>query len=247
MVEAQYRLVREHLGVKHARLVMGNSMGGMHTWIWAQKYPGFMDVAVPMASLPTEMSGRNWMLRRMLTESIRRDPAWNNGNYTTQPPSLQFASIFFATATNGGNHSYMKAGTEPHPGRHGAGGAAEGPVHRRRQRPSLPVGIVRRLQPLDRAGKDHGDAAGDQLRRRRAQPGGTRHPGARDQAGEERQGVRDPGERADAGAWDDGECEVLEAGAGGGVEVGAAVGPVSVGVCLRAHRRPTKRTPGRAG
>jgi homoserine O-acetyltransferase len=102
MVEAQYRLVREHLGVKHARLVMGNSMGGMHTRIWAQKYPGFMDVAVPMASLPTEMSGRNWMLRRMLTESIRRDPAWNNGNYTTQPPSLQFASIFFATATNGG-------------------------------------------------------------------------------------------------------------------------------------------------
>jgi len=84
----------------------------MQTWMWAQKYPGFMDVAVPMASLPTAMSGRNWMLRRMLTESIRRDPAWNNGNYTTQPPSLQFASIFFATATNGGNHAYMKAGPD---------------------------------------------------------------------------------------------------------------------------------------
>lgn len=112
MVEAQYRLVREHLGVKHLRLVIGNSMGGMQTWMWAQKYPGFMDVAVPMASLPTPMSGRNWMLRRMLTESIRRDPAWNNGNYTTQPPSLQFASVFFATATNGGNHSYMKSGPD---------------------------------------------------------------------------------------------------------------------------------------
>ena len=110
MVEAQHRLVREHLGVKHLRLVIGNSMGGMQTWMWAQKYPGSMDVAVPMASLPTEMSGRNWMLRRMLVESIRRDPAWNNGNYTAQPPSLQFASIFFATATNGGNHSYMKSG-----------------------------------------------------------------------------------------------------------------------------------------
>lgn len=110
MVEAQYRLVREHLGVKHLRLVIGNSMGGMQTWMWAQKYPGFMDVAVPMASLPTAMSGRNWMLRRLLTESIRRDPAWNNGNYTTQPPSLQFASVFFATATNGGNFSYMRAG-----------------------------------------------------------------------------------------------------------------------------------------
>jgi homoserine O-acetyltransferase/O-succinyltransferase len=63
-----------------------------------------------MASLPTPMSGRNWMLRRLLTESIRRDPAWNNGNYTAQPPGFQLASVFFATATSGGNHSYMKAG-----------------------------------------------------------------------------------------------------------------------------------------
>jgi homoserine O-acetyltransferase len=112
MVEAQHRLVTEHLGVKHLRLVIGNSMGGMQTWIWAQKYPGMMDVAVPMASLPTGMSGRNWMLRRLLTESIRRDPAWNNGNYTAQPPGFQLASVFFATATSGGNHSYMKAGPD---------------------------------------------------------------------------------------------------------------------------------------
>src|SRR5512132_1071498 len=63
MVVAQYRLVTEHLGVRHLRLVLGNSMGGMHTWLWAQKYPDFMDIAVPMASLPTEMSGRNWMTR----------------------------------------------------------------------------------------------------------------------------------------------------------------------------------------
>jgi homoserine O-acetyltransferase len=110
MVDAQYRLVTEHLGIKHLRLVIGNSMGGMQTWVWAQKYPGMMDVAVPMASLPTAMSGRNWMLRRLLTESIRRDPAWNNGNYTAQPPGFQLASVFFATATNGGNHAYMKAG-----------------------------------------------------------------------------------------------------------------------------------------
>lgn len=112
MVEAQYRLVREHLGVKHLRLVIGNSMGGMQTWMWAQKYPGFMDVAVPMASLPTPMSGRNWMLRRLLVETIKSDPAWNNGNYTAQPRSLQIASVFFATATNGGNHSYMRAGPD---------------------------------------------------------------------------------------------------------------------------------------
>jgi homoserine O-acetyltransferase/O-succinyltransferase len=62
MVQAQYRLVTEHLGVRHLRLVLGNSMGGMHTWLWAQKYPDFMDIAVPMASFPTEMSGRNWLM-----------------------------------------------------------------------------------------------------------------------------------------------------------------------------------------
>lgn len=110
MVDAQYRLVTEGLGIKHLRLVMGNSMGGMQTWIWAQRYPGFMDVAVPMASTPGPMSGRNWMLRRLLVESIKADPAWNNGNYTQQPPSLRLASVFFGTATSGGNYSYFKAG-----------------------------------------------------------------------------------------------------------------------------------------
>jgi homoserine O-acetyltransferase/O-succinyltransferase len=109
MVDAQYRLVTEHLGVRHLQLVLGNSMGGMHTWIWAQKYPDFMDVAVPMASLPTEMSGRNWMMRRLIIDAIRNDPEWMNGNYTTQPRSLQFASVFYAIGTNGGNQALYKA------------------------------------------------------------------------------------------------------------------------------------------
>ncbi|MCX7173938.1 MAG: alpha/beta fold hydrolase [Proteobacteria bacterium] len=108
MVEAQYRLITEHLGLKHLRLVLGNSMGGMQTWMWAQKYPNAMDIAVPMASLPTEMSGRNWMLRRMLTESIRNDPEWLGGNYTKQPRSLQFASVFYGAATIGGNQRLFK-------------------------------------------------------------------------------------------------------------------------------------------
>lgn len=109
MVSAQHRLVTEHLGVKRLRLVLGNSMGGMQTWMWAQKYPDAMDVAVPMASLPTEMSGRNWMLRRLLTESIRNDPEWQGGNYAKQPKSLQFALVYFAAATNGGNQGLYKA------------------------------------------------------------------------------------------------------------------------------------------
>ena len=109
MVDAQYRLVTEHLGIKRARLVTGNSMGGMETWIWGQRYPNFMDALVPMASLPTEMSSRNWMLRRLIIDSIRNDPAWMNGNYTVQPKSAQFASVFFGLATNGGNQALGKA------------------------------------------------------------------------------------------------------------------------------------------
>ncbi|MBC7452107.1 MAG: alpha/beta fold hydrolase [Massilia sp.] len=108
MVEAQHRLVTEHLGVGHLRLVLGHSMGGMQTWIWAQNHPEAMDIAVPMASLPSAMSGRNWMLRRILTESIRHDPEWMGGNYTKQPRSLQFASVFFGAATNGGSQGLFK-------------------------------------------------------------------------------------------------------------------------------------------
>ena len=109
MVDAQQRLVTEHLGVKHTRLVMGNSMGGMQTWMWAQRHPTMMDIAVPMASLPVEMAGRNWMMRRMIIDAVRNDPQYMNGNYTKQPPSLQFASVYFAIGTNGGNQALYKA------------------------------------------------------------------------------------------------------------------------------------------
>src|SRR3982074_1518945 len=99
MVDAHYRLVKEGLGVKHLRLVIGNSMGGMHTWIWAGRYPDFMDALAPMASQPTAMAARNWMLRRMMLETIRNDPDYNNGDYTTQPRSMKIASVFFGIAT----------------------------------------------------------------------------------------------------------------------------------------------------
>jgi homoserine O-acetyltransferase len=108
MVDAQYRLVTEHFGLRHVRMVLGYSMGGMHTWIWAEKHPDFMDIAVPMASMPTEMAGRNWMMRRLLVESIRNDPDWMNGNYTTQPRGFKLASVFFNIGTNGGNQGLYK-------------------------------------------------------------------------------------------------------------------------------------------
>ena len=109
MVSAHHRLLTEHLGIKHLRLVMGNSMGGMHAWIWGATHPGFMDALVPMASQPTEMSSRNWMMRRLITDSIRNDPEWKDGNYTTQPKSAQVASVFYGIATNGGDLAYQKA------------------------------------------------------------------------------------------------------------------------------------------
>ena len=88
MVKADYRLLTEKLKVDHLRLVMGTSMGGMHTWVWGETYPDFMDALMPLASLPVEIGGRNRMFRRMFMDAIRNDPEWNNGEYTKQPRGL---------------------------------------------------------------------------------------------------------------------------------------------------------------
>ena len=82
-------------------------MGGMQTWLWGERYPDYMDALVPMASQPTAMASRNWMLRRMILEIIRNDPEYNNGNYTSQPRSLKLAAVFFGIATAGGTLNYQ--------------------------------------------------------------------------------------------------------------------------------------------
>jgi homoserine O-acetyltransferase/O-succinyltransferase len=92
MVEAQYRLLTEGLRANHARLVMGTSMHGMHTWLWGELHPDFMDALMPLASLPTQISGRNRAWRRIIIDAIRNDPAWDDGEYKTQPPSLRTAA-----------------------------------------------------------------------------------------------------------------------------------------------------------
>ncbi|MGI8437712.1 MAG: alpha/beta fold hydrolase [Chthoniobacterales bacterium] len=92
MVAAQYLLLTEGLGVNHARLIMGTSMGGMQTWMWGELHPDFMDALLPLASLPTQISGRNRVWRRILIDAIRNDPAWDGGDYKTQPPSLRTAA-----------------------------------------------------------------------------------------------------------------------------------------------------------
>jgi homoserine O-acetyltransferase/O-succinyltransferase len=108
-VAAQYRLLTEHLGIRHLKLVIGQSMGGMLGWIWGETYPDYMSVLVPLGSQPTAMAGRNWMLRRMMIEMIRSDPAYNNGNYTQQPPSFKLAAAFFSMATGGGTRALQHA------------------------------------------------------------------------------------------------------------------------------------------
>ena len=93
VVTAQYRLLTEGLGVNHLRLVMGTSMGGMLTWMWGERYPDFMDALMPLASLPTQISGRNRIWRRVIIDAIRNDPEWNGGNYTKQPQSLRTVQL----------------------------------------------------------------------------------------------------------------------------------------------------------
>ncbi len=91
MVRAQYRLLTEHLGVDHLRLVTGTSMGGMFSWVWGYSYPDFMDAIMPLASLPVEIAGRNRMLRKMIIDAVRHDPDWNGGDYEEQPAGLREA------------------------------------------------------------------------------------------------------------------------------------------------------------
>ena len=88
MVRAQHILLTEHLNVNHIYLVMGTSMGGMQSWVWGHEYPDFMDFLFPLASLPVEIAGRNRMMRKMMIDSIKDDPDWNDGNYEEQPHGL---------------------------------------------------------------------------------------------------------------------------------------------------------------
>ncbi len=91
MVALQHAVVTEGLGVNHLLLVMGTSMGCMHSWVWGETYPDFMDALVPLACQPVEIAGRNRIMRRMILDAIRDDPAWNNGEYTAPIHGLQEA------------------------------------------------------------------------------------------------------------------------------------------------------------
>ncbi len=112
MVTAEHRLVTEGLHVDHLRLVMGTSMGCMHSWMWGERYPDLMDALMPLACLPVPIAGRNRIFRDMLMDSIRKDPAWNNGDYKEEPPGLTGA-IYMLIIAGGAPIQMQKAAPTP--------------------------------------------------------------------------------------------------------------------------------------
>jgi homoserine O-acetyltransferase len=99
MVALHYKLLTDGLGVNHLRLIFGTSMGCMHSWVWGETYPDFMDALMPMACLPVQIAGRNRMWRKMVIDGIRKDPDWKGGEYTTQPLNgLRIAEDFLIIA-----------------------------------------------------------------------------------------------------------------------------------------------------
>ena len=110
IVDAQYRLLTDGLKVNRLHLVMGVSMGGMLTWVWGERYPDFMDALVPMACMPTEIAGRNRMLRKTIIDSVRNDPEWNNGEYVRQPLRGLRSAFSAVTLMTSGAVQLQKAG-----------------------------------------------------------------------------------------------------------------------------------------
>ena len=99
MVAAQHELLERGLGVNHLRLILGTSMGCMHSWVWGETYPDFMDTLMPLACLPVQIAGRNRLWRKMVIDGIRQDPDWKNGDYTTEPrAALQIGTDFLLIA-----------------------------------------------------------------------------------------------------------------------------------------------------
>jgi len=99
MIALQQQLVEKGLGVNHLRLVMGTSMGCMHSWMWGETYPDWMDALMPLACLPVEIAGRNRLWRKMAIDGIRQDPEWKGGDYANQPrAALEIAADFLLIA-----------------------------------------------------------------------------------------------------------------------------------------------------
>jgi homoserine O-acetyltransferase len=105
MVALQHELVEKGLGVNHLRLILGTSMGCMHSWVWGETYVDFIDALMPLACLPTQIAGRNRIWRKMVIDGIRQDPEWKNGDYTVEPrAALQISADFLIIAASAPLH-----------------------------------------------------------------------------------------------------------------------------------------------
>jgi homoserine O-acetyltransferase len=126
MVEAQHRMLTEGLGIKHMRLIMGTSMGCMHSFVWGETYPDFMSALMPLACEPIEIAGLNRGWRQLVIDGIEKDPAWNGGNYSKEPlQGLRTAASILVIA--GGAPLYLQ---KTYPTRDAAAAAAEQGVER---------------------------------------------------------------------------------------------------------------------
>lgn len=111
MVRLQHLLLTEGLGVNHLRLIMGTSMGCMHSWVWLYTYPEFMDGAVPLACAPTVIAGRNRMIRTLIIDALRNDPAYADGHYTGPLQGMKAAQGFLFQMTSAPLVQHRQAAT----------------------------------------------------------------------------------------------------------------------------------------
>ena len=201
MIDAEHRLVVDGLHVNHLRLVMGTSMGGMHVWMWGEAYPDMMDALMPLASLPAPIGGRNRVWRRMVSEAIRGDKEWANGDYQTQPSSLRTAiGMLFFVSDN------PKRRTDAAPTDAAADKALDDYTDR-----ALKVDDANdmlyaiessyRLRSDEKPRSDPCAARGGQFSGRPDQPAGSRNHGARNKEGAAWPGGADPRRAGDARAW----------------------------------------------
>ena len=187
MVRAQHLLLTDGLGVDHLKLVMGTSMGGMHSWLWGQMFPDFMDFLLPLAALPAEIGGRNRMMRRMIMDAIRSDPAWNSGNYADQPPGMTNAIHLLLMMTSAPRHWQRIA-----PTRERADAFLAARIRDLRGRLDAndmlyQFAASEDYDPAPGLSRVKGAAAGDQFRRRPGESAGARDHGSGYGAAETRQ------------------------------------------------------------
>ena len=199
MVRAQHTLLVDGLKVDHLRLVLGTSMGAMHCWVWGEMYPDFVDGLVPLASVPTQIAGRNRVMRKMITDSITQDPDWKNGDYTQQPHKGLVGAVNLLMMMTSSPLQWHKSA----PTRDAADTWYEDQIKSRvrrdrRERHAVPVQRVARLRSVAAPREDHGRRARHQLGGRRGESSGAGADGDPDAAREARPLHPDPDQRRDA-------------------------------------------------